>query len=196
MYEGLVSLVPPEYSALGPGLAEKWSLLEDKTTWQFELRQGVLFHDGTELTAEDAVFSVRRYKSLSAQARLTTLASIEAAGRYTFLVRTMKPDLSLPYSLINGWIMSKTAPQYLPTFELNKQITMLAEEIGFDYVFSMAKWTGYGGETQYWDSTIESFTLMAALATATTKLRLRCEGCRRGRTIYGAHMLGYLLAAG
>jgi pyrimidine oxygenase len=72
----------------------------------------------------------------------------------------------------NGWIISKNSPQYTPTYKLNKDIAQLAEHIGFDYVFSMAKWTGYGGETQYWESTIESFTLMAALATATTKLRL------------------------
>lgn len=72
----------------------------------------------------------------------------------------------------NGWIISKAAPQYVPTFELNKQIAQLAEQIGFDYIFSMAKWTGYGGETEYWEHSIESFTLMAALAPVTKHLRL------------------------
>jgi len=72
----------------------------------------------------------------------------------------------------NGWLMSKTAPQYKPTFELNRDVTLLAEEIGFDYVFSMAKWSGYGGETRFWEYTLESLTLMAALAPLTSKLRL------------------------
>src|SRR5688572_19667013 len=72
----------------------------------------------------------------------------------------------------NGWIISKNSPQYQPTFQLNKDIAQLAERIGFDYVFSMAKWSGYGGETRYWESAIESFSLMAALATGTTRLRL------------------------
>jgi pyrimidine oxygenase len=72
----------------------------------------------------------------------------------------------------NGWIISKTAPQYMPTFELNKQIAQCAESVGFDYIFSMAKWTGYGGATEYWDHSIESFTLMSALAPVTTTLRL------------------------
>ncbi len=72
----------------------------------------------------------------------------------------------------NGWIISKTSPQYLPTYQLNRDISQLAEQIGFDYVFSMAKWSGYGGETHFWETTIESFTLMAALAVATTRLRL------------------------
>jgi len=72
----------------------------------------------------------------------------------------------------NGWIMSSTSPQYIPTFELNKGIAQLAEEIGFDYVFSMAKWSGFGGAIRFWDFSIESFTLMAALAAVTTRLRL------------------------
>src|SRR4051812_7391800 len=46
----------------------------------------------------------------------------------------------------NGWIISKTSPQFLPTFALNRAICELAERIGFDYVFSMAKWRGFGGE--------------------------------------------------
>ncbi len=72
----------------------------------------------------------------------------------------------------NGWILSKTSPQYLPTYQLNKDVSQLAEKIGFDYLFSMAKWSGYGGETRFWEYSIESFTLMSALAAATSRLRL------------------------
>jgi pyrimidine oxygenase len=72
----------------------------------------------------------------------------------------------------NGWIMSRNAPQYTPTYELNKAIALKAEEIGFDYIFSMAKWSGYGGATRFWEDTLESFNLMSALAAVTTRLRL------------------------
>jgi pyrimidine oxygenase len=72
----------------------------------------------------------------------------------------------------NGWILSKTAPQYMPTFALNRDIAQLAEKVGFDYVFSMAKWSGYGGETAFWDYSAESFQMMAGLAPVTTNLRL------------------------
>ena len=72
----------------------------------------------------------------------------------------------------NGWIISKTSPQYLPTYQLNKDIAQLAEQIGLDYVFSMAKWSGYGGETPFWESSVESLTLMAALAPVTSRLQL------------------------
>jgi len=40
----------------------------------------------------------------------------------------------------------------------------LAEDIGLDYVFSMSKWWGFGGETPFWDSSLESVSLMTALA--------------------------------
>jgi pyrimidine oxygenase len=72
----------------------------------------------------------------------------------------------------NGWIMSETAPRAMPTWELNRDATLLAEEIGFDYVFSMAKWRGVGGKTRFWDYTVESLTLMSALAPITNRVRL------------------------
>lgn len=72
----------------------------------------------------------------------------------------------------NGWIISRNAPQFMPSYEMNRKISMLAEQVGFDYVFSMAKWRGFGGETRFWDYSLESTMLMAALAPSTTQIRL------------------------
>jgi pyrimidine oxygenase len=72
----------------------------------------------------------------------------------------------------NGWIISKSSPQFLPTFALNRDVSVLARRIGFSYVFSMAKWRGFGGETDFWKYSIESMTLMAGLAPVTEGLRL------------------------
>jgi pyrimidine oxygenase len=72
----------------------------------------------------------------------------------------------------NGWIMSETAPQYMPTFELNKDICARAETGGFDFVLGMVKFRGYGGRTEMWDYAADSFTLLAGLAAATSTLRL------------------------
>src|SRR6187551_2527746 len=46
-------------SKLIPGLATSWKAI-DPTTWEFKLRKGVKFTDGSELTAEDVVFSIDR----------------------------------------------------------------------------------------------------------------------------------------
>src|ERR1700754_2737928 len=43
-----------EKQKLQPGLATEWKALDD-TTWEFKLRRGVKFHDGSEFTAEDVV---------------------------------------------------------------------------------------------------------------------------------------------
>ncbi len=75
----------------------------------------------------------------------------------------------------NGWIISKNSPQFLPTYALNRAISELAERIGFSYVFSMVKWRGFGGETEFWKHSVESVTLMAGLAPVTERLRLICS---------------------
>lgn len=72
----------------------------------------------------------------------------------------------------NGWLISETAPQYMPTFELNKQIVQRAEHYGFDFALSMIKLRGFGGKTEFWEHNLESFTLMAGLAAVTSKIQL------------------------
>ena len=51
-----------------PGLATSWRLV-DPTTWRFELRPGVRFHDGSPLTAEDVVFSLDRARDPTSDLR-------------------------------------------------------------------------------------------------------------------------------
>jgi pyrimidine oxygenase len=69
-----------------------------------------------------------------------------------------------------GWITSTTSPQLPATYEYNKQVTLLAEELGFDFALSMAKWRGYGGPSRHWDITLESLTTMSGLAEATSRI--------------------------
>jgi pyrimidine oxygenase len=72
----------------------------------------------------------------------------------------------------NGWLISMAAPQYKPTFALNKEIVLKAERYGFDFALSMIKLRGFGGKTEFWDHNLESFTLMAGLAAVTTRIKL------------------------
>ena len=37
----------------------------------------------------------------------------------------------------NGWLISTTSPQYMPSFALNRTITLNAERHGLDFVLSM-----------------------------------------------------------
>ncbi|MEO3977715.1 pyrimidine utilization protein A [Streptomyces sp. CAU 1734] len=72
----------------------------------------------------------------------------------------------------NGWLISKSSPQYMPTFELNKAVVQRAEAHGLDFALSMIKLRGFGGETEFWDHCLESFTLTAALAAVTERIGL------------------------
>ena len=72
----------------------------------------------------------------------------------------------------NGWIISATSPQYMPSFELNKAVVQKAEGYGFDFALSMIKLHGFGGKTEFWNHGLESFTLMAALAPVTSRIKL------------------------
>jgi pyrimidine oxygenase len=72
----------------------------------------------------------------------------------------------------NGWLISENAPQYLPSFDLNKEIVLKAEQYGFDFALSMIKLRGFGGKTQFWEHNLESFTLMAGLAAITERIKI------------------------
>jgi pyrimidine oxygenase len=72
----------------------------------------------------------------------------------------------------NGWLISENAPQYKPSFDLNKQIALSAEKHGLDFLLSMIKLRGFGGKTEFWEYGLESFTLMAGLAAVTEKIKI------------------------
>jgi pyrimidine oxygenase len=72
----------------------------------------------------------------------------------------------------NGYVVSTAAPQYPPTYELNKTATLEAEKHGMEFALSMVKYRGFGGATRFWDDYLETFTLMAALAESTEKIQL------------------------
>jgi pyrimidine oxygenase len=83
----------------------------------------------------------------------------------------MKVGVFLPIGN-NGWLISENAPQYKPSFALNREITQRAEHYGLDFVLSMIKLRGFGGKTEFWDHNLESFTMMAGLAAVTSRIKL------------------------
>src|SRR5499433_1479594 len=57
MYDLLVQVDPIHWDKVIPDLAKSWTISQDGLTYTFSLREGVKFHDGAPLTAEDAVAS-------------------------------------------------------------------------------------------------------------------------------------------
>ncbi|WP_155131557.1 ABC transporter substrate-binding protein [Pseudovibrio flavus] len=84
---------------LKPGLALSWAAVAD-TTWEFKLREGVKFHDGTPFTAEDAKFSIDRIPHVTGPNPMTLYTKyvdrVEVIDDYTLHVHTNGIAPSLP----------------------------------------------------------------------------------------------------
>lgn len=68
IYQGLLKY-SPKLEPL-PELAKSWEISEDKKTYTFHLQEGVTFHDGQPMTADDVIFSIMKFHmELSPRAR-------------------------------------------------------------------------------------------------------------------------------
>ena len=92
---------------LQPGLAASWRRL-DATTWEMDLRRGVMFHDGNLFTSADVVFSIERAKAETSSVRgsVSGVAGVEAVDADTvqFTAATADP---IPWENLWVPIMSK-----------------------------------------------------------------------------------------
>ena len=61
-----------------PGLAESWEISDDGLTYTFRLREGVTFHDGTTMDAEDVKFSYDRAMAEDSKRPSTTIRRLQA----------------------------------------------------------------------------------------------------------------------
>lgn len=71
-----------------------------------------------------------------------------------------------------GWLISTTAPQTSPTFDLNRTVVQQAEHYGLDFALAMIKLRGFDGPSRYWQDNLEAFTMMAGIAAVTSKIKL------------------------
>ncbi len=77
-----------------PGLAETWTVSPDAKEVTITLRQGVTFHDGSPLTADDVVYSWQRMVKGGFGTRVSrSLQTIEALDAHTVRVRFAQPEL-------------------------------------------------------------------------------------------------------
>jgi peptide/nickel transport system substrate-binding protein len=76
-------------------LAESWSANEDLSVWDFKLREGVKFHDGTEMTAEDVIWSALFAKdpqnAATGSDEMELVESLEALGDYEVRFNLIAP---------------------------------------------------------------------------------------------------------
>ena len=91
-----------------PTLATSWRRTDDPTVWEFQLRKGVKFHDGSVFTADDAVFSLLRAKSPTSDMKslLVSITEVTKASPFVIRIKTAGPNPLLPDNLTNIQILS------------------------------------------------------------------------------------------
>lgn len=104
VYEGLTRFAPD--GAILPGLAESWTISDDGKTYTFKLHEGVKFHDGTDMTAEDVKFSLDRARSDESQnaqkALFAGIEAVEAVDPQTVTVTLAAPNGSFLFNMAWG----------------------------------------------------------------------------------------------
>ena len=93
------------------GLATEWKTV-DPTTWEFKLRKGVKFHDGSEFTAADVVASIERVPKVPNSpspftAYTKQITKIEIVDPYTIRFKTAQPYPLMPSDMSQIAIINK-----------------------------------------------------------------------------------------
>ncbi len=108
VYDTLLSRDPN--LQLRPSLAESWRAV-DETTWEFRLRPGVRFHDGSPLTAEDVKFTIERVTRVpgnpnSYATYIQGIREVQVVDERTIRFLTEGPVPLLPTNISNIFILS------------------------------------------------------------------------------------------
>ncbi len=91
-----------------PGLAESYEFIAPNT-WRFTLRQGVKFHDGSELNAQDVVFTFDRYGRIGGQYIKAQVGGTVAVDKYTVDFTSSVPNLKVPLQMVHPIFAIKKA---------------------------------------------------------------------------------------
>ncbi len=121
IFDKLVQMDPD--SKMIPGIATSWKAI-DATTWEFKLRKGVKFTDGTELTAEDVKFTIDRVPNIPNSpgpftAYTKMIVGIDIVDPYTIRFRTAAPHPLMPNDLSTIYIVSKKIATGASTEDFN-----------------------------------------------------------------------------
>jgi len=120
MFEPLT--IRDENARVTPGLAESWRRVDD-TTWEFAIRKGVKFHDGSELTATDVAYSIARVPTVQSPSSFAVytraITGTEVVGPHTIRFKTASPYPLLPTDLASIFIVSHRIGENVPSSDFN-----------------------------------------------------------------------------
>ncbi len=176
IFEGLTRLDAD--SRVVPGLAQSWRLVDDRT-WEFKLRPGIKFHDGSELTTEDVAWSLDRPATIVNSPGKLDIFTKQITGKkiidkQTIQLMTATPYPLMPVDLVVIMMVSKKATTGLSSddFAQGKGVVGTGPFKFVDYKrddrLELARNDAYWGDKPAWDKATIRFipnngTRMAAL---------------------------------
>lgn len=146
-----------------PRLATSWKPL-DASTWEFKLRPGVKFHDGSDFTAEDVKFSIERIPTVAGPNPTTIyvrrVKEVKIVDPLTVHIVTDGPAPNLPNDFIRLFIVSHKAAAGLTKDNANEAFNSGKAAVGTG-PYKFVSWTpkdqmvierfdGYWGEKEPW----------------------------------------------
>jgi peptide/nickel transport system substrate-binding protein len=146
---------------LKPGLAVSWEAIDD-TTWDFKLREGVKFHDGSDFDAEDVKFSIERIPVVTGPMPMTLYTkyvdTVEVVDPTTIRIKTKGMAPSLP----NDFTRLFVVPSETGMDARNEEFNSGAKAIGtgpYTFVSWMPKgdlvlkrFDGFWGDAPAWEN--------------------------------------------
>ncbi|RLM19656.1 ABC transporter substrate-binding protein [Brenneria alni] len=155
-------IVQDEKQQISPALATSWRIIDDKT-WEFQLRPGVKFHDGSDFTAKDVIASIKRIALASKNSPssyapyVSDIAEVKQISPLTIQIITKAPSPLLLNNLSRVSILPARL-ENVPTDALNT-----GKDVIGTGPFKFVSWVpddrvvlqrndGYWGEKAEWDN--------------------------------------------
>ncbi|MGO2779929.1 ABC transporter substrate-binding protein [Glutamicibacter arilaitensis] len=173
VYETLIDIDPDTGGAVA-GLAEAWAESPDGLRYTFTLRQGVLFHDGTELSAKAVVANFNRWENLSATLRADSTQGFTDVFHFGSDIPKLPTveDLEKEFQGVEGPTEAELAAQQLRLKQL--------EELATQYKTDLFEGKSKGGTASYFESVKATDTYLVTL-----NLRRRLPGLIEALTLPG-----------
>ena len=115
-YDTLVTFPADSADKFEPRVAKSWDVSDDNLTYTFHLRDDVKFSDGTPLTADDVVFSFKRFQNIKGNPSFlaATIADVTATDPTTVVVKLNVVDPAIlakivawPFSIVNSKVVKE-----------------------------------------------------------------------------------------